>query len=51
MKNLKDNVKKYIYELFIISQCKTKNEFRKRGWVWGEKFRKKDYMHFGFKEM
>ena len=25
--------------------------FRKRGWVWGEKFRKKDYMHFGFKEM
>ena len=29
MKNLKDNVKKYIYELFIISQCKTKNEFRK----------------------
>jgi len=29
MKNLKDNVKKYIYELFIISQCKTENEFRK----------------------
>lgn len=25
--------------------------FRKRGWVWGEKFKKKDYMHFGFKEM
>ena len=29
MKNLKDNAKKYIYELFIISQCKTENEFRK----------------------
>ena len=25
--------------------------FRKRGWVWGENFRRKDYMHFGFKEM
>lgn len=25
--------------------------FRKRGWVWGENFRRKDYMHFGFREM
>ncbi len=25
--------------------------FTKRGWVWGENFRTKDYMHFGFDEM
>lgn len=24
--------------------------FTKRGWTWGEKFRRPDYMHFGFKE-
>ena len=29
MKNLKDNVKKYIYELFIISQCKTEMNLEK----------------------
>ena len=28
-KNLKSNMKNYIYELFIISQYKTGNEFRK----------------------
>ena len=28
-KNLKSNMKNYIYELFIISQYKTENEFRK----------------------
>lgn len=25
--------------------------FTKRGWVWGENFKTKDYMHFGFDEM
>ena len=28
-KNLKINVKNYIFELFKILQCKTENEFRK----------------------
>ena len=25
--------------------------FTKRGWVWGERFKTRDYMHFGFNEM
>lgn len=25
--------------------------FTKRGWIWGERFKTRDYMHFGFNEM
>ena len=25
--------------------------FTKRGWIWGERFKIRDYMHFGFNEM